>query len=80
MVKKSILTTIVVATVFLLPLDVANSGERHGAKALEHAAVAASHSEKGHLELISRHSREALYHAKMASQEHHEKHMHMEKL
>lgn len=70
--------TLIAATMMLFGHQ-AYAGDKHGANALEHAAVAASHAEKGHLEYILEHGKEALHHAKIASEQHHDKHMHMEK-
>ncbi len=77
--KQIIYRMTFLAGMLLLSGSVAYAGDHHGAKALEHAAVAASHAERGHLKLIIEHSREALHHAKMAADEHHEKQMHMRK-
>ena len=79
MTNKITLPGLVLTSAFLLPANIVYAGEHHGANALEHTAVAASHAEKGHLDLILENSREALHHAKIASQEHHDRHMHMEK-
>ncbi|MGR9044436.1 MAG: small metal-binding protein SmbP [Gammaproteobacteria bacterium] len=64
-------------TLLLLVGSVAVAGDHHGAYALEHAAVAATHAEKGHLELLLEHSKEALHHAQMSAQTHHDRQMHM---
>lgn len=73
--KVSVIACLLGGLIFVPAIQ---AGEHHAANALEHAAVAASHAEKGHLDLILEHSKEALHHAKMSAQEHHNRHMHME--
>ncbi len=76
---KIIMKTLAPVLFVSLASSTALADEKNRAMALEHAAVAASHAEKGHLTIILGHSREALHHAKLASESYHDKHMHMEK-
>lgn len=76
MINKMTRSMLVIGALLLLASTGVYAGEHHGANALEHAAVAASHGEKGHNQLVLEHSKEALHHAKMAAQIHHNRHMH----
>lgn len=73
------LLSILLGILLLFVSNIVYAADHHGAHALQHATLAASHSEQGHVKIALKHAQEALKHTKMAAQVHHEQHLHLMK-
>lgn len=76
---KLTITALLLTALLIVFSSAVSAGDHHGAHALQHATLAASHGEEGHNKIMLDHAKEALNHAKMAAQVHHERHLHLMK-